>query len=116
MRLAVLTVLFGELACAPPKVHSPPGAAPPTPPFAQSSNAVPASPPADDSPAPVTFESDVRPILEARCTPCHFEGGKMYAKLPFDDPATIRRLGTDLFTRLREEQDQATVRAFLSSP
>jgi len=35
----------------------------------------------------------VRPILEQRCTPCHFTGGKMYARLPFDRAETIVKLG-----------------------
>jgi len=35
------------------------------------------------------FKSEVRPILAARCAPCHEPGGKLYAKLPFDDPAVL---------------------------
>ena len=37
----------------------------------------------------------------------------MYEKLPFDRPETIRALGTKLFTRIKDEKDQATIRAFL---
>jgi len=60
------------------------------------------------------FESKVRPILEARCQPCHFSGGKMYERLPFDRPETIRRLGSRrLFTRLHDEKDRAVIREFL---
>jgi hypothetical protein len=40
-----------------------------------------------------TFASDIRPILESRCQPCHFQGGQMYDKLPFDKPETITKLG-----------------------
>jgi hypothetical protein len=25
----------------------------------------------------LTFASDIRPILESRCQPCHFQGGQM---------------------------------------
>jgi hypothetical protein len=63
----------------------------------------------------VSFEKSVLPILEARCRPCHFPGGKMYARLPFDCPRTARLLGTKLFTRIRSESDQAAIRIFLSS-
>jgi hypothetical protein len=35
------------------------------------------------------FKAEIRPILVARCSPCHEPGGKMYAKLPFDEPATL---------------------------
>jgi hypothetical protein len=62
------------------------------------------------------FASAVRPILKARCSPCHFEGGKVYDKLPFDSPETIRTLGERLFTRIKAPEDQAAIRAFLASP
>src|SRR5437867_8389619 len=39
-----------------------------------------------------TFASDIRPILQSRCQPCHFQGGQMYEKLPFDKPETITKL------------------------
>ena len=65
-------------------------------------------------PKPVTFQKDIRPILEQRCTPCHFTGGKMYAKLPFDKPETIQKLGTKLFTRIKDEREQRLIREFLA--
>ena len=61
-----------------------------------------------------TFVSDVRPILESSCQPCHFQGGKMYAKLPFDKPETITKLGTKLFRRIKNEDQQRVIRKFLS--
>ena len=65
----------------------------------------------------VDFQSQIRPLLETGCAPCHFEGGKMYEPLPFDDPATIRLLGADkLFTRVKDEQQRALIRAFLAQP
>jgi hypothetical protein len=38
----------------------------------------------------------------------------VYAQLPFDDLQTIRHLGTKLFTRIRDEKEQAAIRAFLA--
>ncbi len=67
------------------------------------------------APRPVDFRRDVRPMLEARCQPCHFAGGKMYDKLPFDRPETIVRLGTKLFTRIKDERQRAVIRRFLRS-
>src|SRR5215471_209363 len=61
-----------------------------------------------------TFASDIRPILESRCQPCHFQGGQMYEKLPFDKPETITQLGTKLFTRIKNEDQQRVIRKFLS--
>jgi hypothetical protein len=61
-----------------------------------------------------TFASDIRPILQSSCQPCHFQGGQMYEKLPFDKPETITKLGTELFTRIKNEDQQRVIREFLS--
>jgi len=60
------------------------------------------------------FAKDVRPILEQRCVPCHFAGGKMYARLPFDRSQTIDKLGPKLFTRIRDEKQREVIRRFLA--
>src|SRR5436853_7482635 len=44
----------------------------------------------------VDFNTQIRPLLESRCTPCHFAGGKVYERLPFDRSETIKKLGTKL--------------------
>ena len=72
-----------------------------------------------EKPPPVTdqkvsFENDIQPILKAKCQSCHFPGGRMYDKLPFDRAETIKKLGTKLFTRLRDEHDQKLISQFLS--
>ena len=36
--------------------------------------------------------------------------------LPFDKPETIRDLGERLFTRIKAENEQAVIRAFLAQP
>ena len=61
-----------------------------------------------------TFASDIKSILESRCQPCHFQGGQMYDKLPFDKPETITKLGTKLFTRIKDEDQRRVIREFLS--
>ena len=67
------------------------------------------------TPKPSSFETDVKPILAQRCTPCHFTGGKMYDRLPFDKPETIVKLGERLFTRIKDEEARAKIRSFLRS-
>jgi hypothetical protein len=62
----------------------------------------------------VDFGKQVMPILESRCQPCHFAGGKMYSKLPFDRSATIVTLGEKLFTRIKDEPSRAVIRRFLA--
>jgi hypothetical protein len=64
--------------------------------------------------APSDFATTVRPILERRCQPCHFPGGRMYERLPFDRPETIVKLNTKLFTRIKDEQERTVIRKFLA--
>lgn len=62
----------------------------------------------------IDFEQHILPIFAAKCSPCHFSGGKMYEELPFDDPGTIRHLGPKLFTRIKDPDEQAALRTFLA--
>ena len=64
---------------------------------------------------PADYAHTVRPILEAKCQPCHFAGGKMYNRLPFDRAETIVKLNTKLFTRIKDENERAVIRRFLAS-
>src|SRR5258708_1207643 len=64
----------------------------------------------------VDFGTDIKPILEAKCQPCHFSGGKVYQKLPFDRSETVKTLGAKLFTRIKDENDRRLIREFLAQP
>jgi hypothetical protein len=70
--------------------------------------------PSPTSPTRIDFNTQVRPLLESRCTPCHFAGGTMYGRLPFDRSETIERLNTKLFTRIKDEKEQRLLREFLA--
>ena len=62
----------------------------------------------------VDFQTHIRPVLQARCQPCHFSGGQVYQRMPFDRPETIRTLGTKLFTRIKEDNERRLIRDFLA--
>ena len=64
--------------------------------------------------ARVDFDSQLEPIFKSKCMPCHFSGGKVYDRLPFDKPETIRKLGAKLFTRIKDENDRRLIEDFLS--
>jgi len=64
--------------------------------------------------AKIDFAKQIRPIMEARCQPCHFSGGVMYQRLPFDKAETVVKLGTKLFTRIKDENQKRLIREFLS--
>jgi hypothetical protein len=83
---------------------------------ATTSSETKASPTAATPEPRVDFTRDVQPILESHCQPCHFPGGKMYDRRPFDRAATIRDLGTKLFTRIKAPDEQALITRFLAQP
>ena len=71
--------------------------------------------PASSAPkARVDFDTQVKPIFQSKCMPCHFSGGQMYDRLPFDKPATIKKLGFKVFTRIKEENDRRLIEDFLT--
>jgi hypothetical protein len=117
-RVFLLVVLISVQRCGTTPAHAPAETNPvPVPgPAAPTTAPVPASPAVAAPSEPVSFASQIRPLLEARCTPCHFPGGVMYEKLPFDREATIRRLGTRLFTRIQEAKDQDLILRLLARP
>src|SRR6266850_7016663 len=59
------------------------------------------------------FVTEIKPIFQARCQPCHFAGGKVYDKMPFDKPETITKLGAKLFTRIKDEKEKRLISDFL---
>jgi hypothetical protein len=62
-----------------------------------------------------TFQKDILPLLQANCNPCHFPGGKMYVKLPFDDSSTLVKLGKKLNTRFKEKEQQKIINSWVRS-
>jgi len=73
-----------------------------------------AAPVAATTTARVDFPTQIKPMLEAKCQPCHFSGGKVYAQMPFDRPETIKTMGTKLFTRIKDEKERQLIRDFLA--
>ena len=71
-------------------------------------------PTASTTKARIDFDTQIKPIFVSKCMPCHFQGGQMYDRLPFDRPETIRKLGARLFTRIKEENDRRLIEDFLS--
>lgn len=64
--------------------------------------------------ATIDFATQIKPIFEARCQPCHFSGGKVYSRMPFDRAETIKTLNTKLFTRIKDEKERQLIRDFLA--
>jgi hypothetical protein len=61
----------------------------------------------------VDFDTQVKPIFQSKCMPCHFNGGQMYERLPFDRGETIKKLGTRVFSRIRDEEERRLIEQFI---
>jgi hypothetical protein len=61
----------------------------------------------------VSLQDELFKAKQAMAETCHFPGGKVYDKMPFDQPETITRLGEKLLTRIKDEKEQRLIHAFL---
>lgn len=64
----------------------------------------------------INFEADLKPILQTRCTPCHFPGGKMYDRLPFDKQETIKAHPEGILKRIKDPDEVKKLKTFLDQP
>lgn len=53
----------------------------------------------------INFTSQVQPILLKNCSPCHFTGGKMYERMPFDKDTTIINHEKGVLKRIKGEEN-----------
>jgi hypothetical protein len=60
------------------------------------------------------YERNIEPILVKNCSPCHFPGGKMYEKLPFDNPLSIVSVKKErVLMRLKNETEKETIQSYI---
>ena len=84
-------------------------------PVAAAPTAIPAPAPSPvPTEAPDLWANAVRPILKEHCAPCHEPGGKMYARLPFDDPKVPSSHSAGVLRRLKGE-DKETFERWLAT-
>jgi hypothetical protein len=62
----------------------------------------------------IDFKTQVQPIFQKNCTPCHFPGGKMYERMPFDKGETIIAFKDKIIKRIKDGQDLALIKQFIS--
>src|SRR5262245_677852 len=58
----------------------------------------------------------VKVMLSTNCAPCHNPGGKMYERLPFDNPEIVRTNSTRISGRLNKPEDKKLLEDWLSEP
>jgi hypothetical protein len=72
-------------------------------------------PPVQAKPAIKGFEP-VKQMLSNNCSPCHNPGGKMYERLPFDNPEVVRTHSMPISGRLKKPDDKKLLEDWLSEP
>ena len=60
----------------------------------------------------IDFTTQVQPILVKNCSPCHFTGGKMYVKMPFDKDTTIINHEKGILKRIKGDEN-LVLKAFI---
>lgn len=60
------------------------------------------------------FEKDIQPILQSHCMPCHFKGGKMYERMPFDQSKTLVDFQTGILRRIKDDSETERIKLYLS--
>jgi hypothetical protein len=70
---------------------------------------------AEATPAPDLFARDVQPTLARRCSPCHVPGGRMYERMPFDQPVVVAEHQDGILQRLKDPAERQAVEAWLAS-
>lgn len=61
------------------------------------------------------FKSVILPLLQKNCLPCHFPGGKMYEKMPFDKPLTIINHAVGALKRFSNKNEKELLKQFIEN-
>ena len=61
----------------------------------------------------IYFTTHIQPILVSHCSPCHFTGGKMYERLPFDKDTTILNHSVGILRRIKDEKENVLIKEFV---
>ncbi|MFL5809812.1 MAG: hypothetical protein ACJ749_09845 [Flavisolibacter sp.] len=62
----------------------------------------------------IDFRTTIQPILVKNCSPCHFAGGKMYDRMPFDKGETIIKHQTGILRRIKKAEENELLKQFIS--
>jgi hypothetical protein len=62
----------------------------------------------------IIFSRQIQPILVKNCSPCHFPGGKMYEKMPFDKDTTLINHSTGILRRIKNEEENTMLKNFVA--
>jgi hypothetical protein len=61
----------------------------------------------------INYQTQIQPVLQEKCSPCHFAGGKMYERMPFDKGETIITHEAGILKRIKDEQNVALIQQYI---
>lgn len=61
----------------------------------------------------IDFKKQIQPIFVNRCSPCHFPGGKMYSRLPFDAGETLVNNDSVILRRIKDESEKSLLTKYI---
>jgi hypothetical protein len=61
----------------------------------------------------INFTKQVQPIFIKNCSPCHFPGGKMYLRMPFDQDTTIIIHQAGILRRIKKPEENLILKSFI---
>ena len=61
----------------------------------------------------IIFAKHVEPIFVKNCSPCHFPGGKMYVRMPFDQDTTIINHQAGILRRIKKPEENLILKNFI---
>jgi hypothetical protein len=64
---------------------------------------------------PTNAFKPVAEMLGRSCAPCHNPGGKMYERLPFDNPETVSSHGASILGRIKSPEDHTLLETWLAA-
>jgi hypothetical protein len=62
----------------------------------------------------INYNTQIVPILQKKCSPCHFPGGKMYERMPFDKSETIISHEAGVLKRFKDEEQVSLIKEFIA--
>ena len=61
----------------------------------------------------INFTKQIQPILQKNCSPCHFTGGKMYERMPFDASQTLLSHKDGILKRIKQEEESSLLKQYI---
>ena len=62
----------------------------------------------------INFAKQIQPILQKNCSPCHFTGGKMYERMPFDASATLLSHAEGILRRIKADEENKLLKDYIA--